>query len=82
MAVPANLRRHVARLALIGGLFLALVIVVAPVADHLVTGAAGRVIPMSGVEVLLVAALVLMTIRSIEGHRTVAPFTRSPTGLP
>ena len=82
MAVPANLRRHVARLALIGGLFLALVIVVAPVADHLVTGAAGRVIPMSGVEVLLVAALVLMTIRSIEGHKTVAPFTRSPTGLP
>ena len=79
---PSHLRTHVTRLALIGGLFLALAVIAVPVADHLLTGAAGNVIPMSGAEVLLVVAMVLITVRLIEGHKTEAPFTRAPSGLP
>ena len=82
MPLPSNVGRHVARLALIGGVFLALAVIAAPVADHLLTRAAGTLIPMSGAEVLLVVAMVLITVRLIEGHRTVVPYTRSPSGLP
>ncbi len=82
LPVQSRLRAHVTRLAFIGGLFLALAIMAAPLADHLLTGAAGTIIPMSGAEVLLVVAMVLITVRLIEGHKTVAPLTMSPTGLP
>jgi preprotein translocase subunit SecY len=73
---------HVARLSLIGGIFLALGVVAVPAANHWLTQAAGQLIPVSGAQVLLVVSLILITIRAIEGHKPVVPFTASPSGLP
>jgi preprotein translocase subunit SecY len=80
--VPSRLALHVAWLTLIGGIFLALGVVAVPAANHLLTQAAGQLIPLSGAQVLLVVAVILLTIRAIEGHRTVVPFTASSSGLP
>jgi preprotein translocase subunit SecY len=80
--VPSRLRVHVARLSLIGGIFLALGVVAVPAANHWLTQAAGQLIPVSGAQVLLVVSLILITIRAIEGHKPVVPFTASPSGLP
>jgi preprotein translocase subunit SecY len=73
---------HVMRLALLGGLLLALAVIAVPVANHFLTMSAGALIPVSGADVLLVVAVILAVVRSIEGHKTVVPFTLSPTGLP
>jgi hypothetical protein len=37
---------------------------------------------MSGYNVLLTVTMTLIVVRGIEGHRGVAPFTASPSGLP
>ena len=74
--------RHIVRLALVGGVFLALIVVVTPVADDLATGWAGTLIPMSGFDTLLLVAVILIVVRTIEGHTRVVLFTASPTGLP
>ncbi|MFI5283193.1 MAG: hypothetical protein ACHQ0J_08695 [Candidatus Dormibacterales bacterium] len=79
---PSFVRPHMLRLAGLGGLCLAVLVVVAPLADHVLTAAAGLVIPMSGYDVLLTVAMVFMVIRAIEGHQTLAPYTASPSGLP
>jgi len=80
--VRLDLRPHLIRLALISGLFLALLATVVPVANHLLTQAAGELIPISGSEVLLVVAVILLSIRAVEGYRPVVPYTASPSALP
>jgi len=82
MPVPSPLRPAVIRLALLGGLFLALAVIAIPVADRQLTRATGLAIPFSGADVLLVVAVVLFAVRAIEGYRPVVPFTASPSGLP
>jgi preprotein translocase subunit SecY len=79
---PPHLWPHVPRLALLGGIFLVLVVVIAPIANELLTRRAGQVIPMSGYNVLLTVTMILIVVRAIEGHRGVAPFTASPSGVP
>ncbi|HKB17826.1 MAG TPA: hypothetical protein VKF28_02240 [Candidatus Dormibacteraeota bacterium] len=79
---PPHLRAHVTRLAVIGGLFLAFAVIAVPVANHFLTRAAGQSISISGADVLLVVAVILVAVRSIEGYRPVVPFTASPSGLP
>src|SRR5205807_2861567 len=61
-------RRHVPRLALLGGGFLALATAGVPVAAHLVMVRSGTLIGVSGYDVVLVTALVLIVVRGIEGH--------------
>ena len=80
--VPSQLRARVTRLALLSGLFLALAVIAVPVADRLLTRASGQAIPIAGADVLLVVAMILLTIRAIEGYRRVVPYTASPSGLP
>ena len=82
MPVPSPLGPAVIRLAVLGGVFLALAVIAIPVADRLLTRAAGLAIPISGADVLLVVAVVLFAVRAIEGYRPVVPFTASPSGLP
>ena len=82
MPVPSPLRPAVIRLAVLGGVFLALAVIAIPVADRLLTRATGLAIPISGADVLLVVAVVLFAVRAIEGYRPVVPFTASPSGLP
>src|SRR5207237_8123604 len=79
---PRWASRRVVRLALVGGVFLALIVVGTPVADDLATGWAGTLIPMSGFDTLLLVAVILIVVRTIEGHTRVVLFTASPTGLP
>jgi len=80
---PAHLGQHVARLALLGGCCLALLGVGATVANHLATRRAGQIIPMSGFDVLLTVAMILLAILWIEGRATRAvPFAASLTRLP
>jgi uncharacterized Tic20 family protein len=62
--------------------FLALAAVAVPVANHYLSAAAGALIPLSGLNVLLMVAVIVAVVRAIEGHESVAPFTVSPTGLP
>src|SRR5207253_8870404 len=82
MPMPPRLGPAVIRLAVLGGVFLALAVIAIPVADRLLTPAAGLAIPISGADVLLVVAVVLFAVRAIEGYRPVVPFTASPSGLP
>ena len=79
---PAEIRRHVPRLALIGGVFLALVTVGLPVVADWLVRRPGTAIPPSGYSVVLVVAVVLVVVRSIEGRRPVPPLTASPLGIP
>jgi preprotein translocase subunit SecY len=80
--VPSRLRVHVARLSLLGGVFLALGVIAVPAANHWLTQAAGQLIPVSGAQVLLVVSLILITVRALEVHKPVVPFTASASGLP
>ena len=74
--------RDVIRLAAISGVLLALLIAVARVANHLATEAAGQLIQVSGFNVLLVVAMVLVVVLWIEGRGRVAPLTTTPVLLP
>jgi preprotein translocase subunit SecY len=83
--VPAHLRDNAIRLGVLGGLCLAALVVAAPVANHLLAeqaGYFGKTIPMSGADVVLVVAVILTTVRIIEGHLPIIPFTASPSRLP
>jgi preprotein translocase subunit SecY len=80
--VPSHLRPHLIRLAVLSGLFLALAVIGVPVAYHLLTQRSGLPISVSGIDVLLVVAVILFVVRAIEGYRPVVPFTASPSGLP
>jgi preprotein translocase subunit SecY len=75
-SIPGYLAAHINRLTLIGGIFLVLTVVVMPVLDRIATRAAGMVIPLSGFDVVLVVAVLLAIIGSLE-----QPHPRS-RGLP
>lgn len=79
--VPSDLTSHLARLAAIGGAFLAVTVVAAPEIEYLLTRSS-TVIPVSGFDVVLVVAMILLVVRAIEGHRPTVPYTASPSGLP
>jgi preprotein translocase subunit SecY len=55
------------RLTFIGGGFLALAVGVLPVLERIASGAAGMTIPMSGFDVVLVTAIILAVVGSLEG---------------
>lgn len=82
MTAAASLRPHAIRLALLSGAGLALVIVGAPIADHILTTRVGQLIPLSAADTVLIVAVVLFIVRAIEGHRATAPYQASPSGLP
>lgn len=82
MPPPPPTYRYFSRLGVLGGLFLAIAVVAVPVANHYLTKAAGALIPVSGLDVLIVVAVILAVVRAIEGYKTSPPLTASPTGLP
>jgi preprotein translocase subunit SecY len=67
--VPRELTYHLNRLAFIGGSFLALTVVVLPVLEWNVSIAAGHGIGMSGFDVVLVTAMIIFVVRSLEQSR-------------
>lgn len=79
---PGSAVHHADRLAVIGGFALAVLGVAAPLANQVLTQAANTTIPLSGFQVMLVVAVVLILARAIEGHRMEVPYTVSPSGLP
>jgi preprotein translocase subunit SecY len=64
--VPRNLAPYYNRLTFIGGAFLALSVVVVPIAEYHATNAAGQVIALSGRDALLVVAIITAAIGSLE----------------
>jgi preprotein translocase subunit SecY len=68
-SIPTYLAAHINRLTFIGGTFLVFTVVVVPVLDRIATRAAGTVIPMSGFDAVLVVAVLLAIIGSLEHPR-------------
>src|SRR5258708_28873443 len=64
--MPREMLAPIYRLALIGGAFLAVIVVLVPFLNHLATYAAGRVIPLSGFEAVLLVALILAIVGALE----------------
>jgi len=64
--MPREMLAPIYRLALIGGAFLAVIVVLVPFLNHLATYAAGRVIPLSGFEAVLLVALLLAIVGALE----------------
>jgi preprotein translocase subunit SecY len=64
--VSRDVAAHILRLAFLGGAFLAITVVALPVLEWNASRAAGRGIPMSGFEVVLVAVMVLAILQSLE----------------
>ena len=79
---PTHLGPTVLRLAAITGVLFALLISVARVSDHLATDAAGQLISVSGFDILVVVAMVLVVILWIEGRGGTSPLTTTPVLLP
>jgi preprotein translocase subunit SecY len=63
---PRDLKAHILRLTFIGGTFLALTVAVLPVLERIASRAAGTTIPMSGFDAVLVAAVILAIVGSLE----------------
>jgi preprotein translocase subunit SecY len=63
---PRYLTAHINRLTFIGGAFLALGVGVLPVLERIASRAAGATIPMSGFDVMLVVAVILAVVRTVE----------------
>jgi preprotein translocase subunit SecY len=64
--VPPLLWGHINRLTFIGGTFLALAVSVLPVLERIVSSAAGTAISMSGYDAVLVTAIILAIVGSLE----------------
>jgi len=72
---------HIKRLAFVGGSFLALTVVVLPIVEWNASKAAGMVIPMSGFDAVLVAAMIVFVARNLQreaGRITGPPALASP----
>ncbi|MGH7761029.1 MAG: hypothetical protein ACREOY_06390 [Candidatus Dormibacteraceae bacterium] len=69
---------HVRRLALIGGIFLALTVVVLPILEWNASKAAGTVIPMSGFDIMLVTAMIVFVVLRLQRE---GGSISAPTGL-
>jgi hypothetical protein len=72
--VHRDLWAPIIRLTFIGGAFLALAVGVLPALERIASGAAGMTIPMSGFDAVLVTAIILAVVGSLEG-----PGPRRPT---
>ena len=70
--VARELAYYVNRLTFIGGSFLALTVVVLPILEWNTSRATGLVIPMSGFDIVLVTALIIFIVRSLEQPRELA----------
>jgi preprotein translocase subunit SecY len=70
---PRDLRAHILRLSFIGGTFLAIAVAVLPVLERIASGAASTTIPMSGFDAVLVTAVILAVVGSLEGSGTRRP---------
>jgi preprotein translocase subunit SecY len=57
---------HIRRLAFAAGSFLAFIVVVLPILEWNASRAAGRLIPMSGFDAVLVTAMIVFTVRSLQ----------------
>jgi preprotein translocase subunit SecY len=64
--LPRELAPHYERLIFIGGAFLALSVVVVPIAEHYATHAAGQVVALSGRDALLMVAIITAAIGNLE----------------
>jgi preprotein translocase subunit SecY len=81
--MPPYLAAHINRLTLVGGTFLALIVVVLPILERIASRAAGTVIAMSGYDAVLVAATILAIIGSLERRTTTSVALPAPiSGLP
>jgi preprotein translocase subunit SecY len=65
--IPDHVRRHITRLAFIGGCFLALTVEVVPVLARLITTAAGQAIELSGFAVVFTTVVILATLTAAQG---------------
>jgi preprotein translocase subunit SecY len=63
---PADVAWHINRLAFIGGTFLAITMVFVPMLEWNVSKAAGRVIGMSGFDLVLVVAMIVAIVYRLE----------------
>ena len=70
---PPDLMAHIYRLTFIGGIFLALAVGVLPVLERIASTAAGMTISMSGFDAVLVTAIILAVVGSLEGSGTRRP---------
>jgi preprotein translocase subunit SecY len=70
---PPDLKAHINRLTFIGGAFLALAVSVLPVLERIASGAAGTTISMSGYDAVLVTAVILAIVASLEGSDASRP---------
>lgn len=73
---------HVARLAVLGGVFLAVVTVLTPVVAYAIARSPEIPVPVSGFDIVFVTAVILAVVRAIEGYRPVVPYTATPLGIP
>jgi preprotein translocase subunit SecY len=76
--IPAYLRRHMKRLAFIGGCFLALTVELVPFLERIITNAAGDAIPMSGFDAVLVVVVILAILTATEGRPAARTVVASP----
>jgi preprotein translocase subunit SecY len=65
-AGPRELAAHIHRLAFAGGIFLATMVVVVPIVEWHATGATGKVIGMSGFDIVLVVAMIAVIVDRLE----------------
>jgi preprotein translocase subunit SecY len=63
---PTELMTHIYRLTFIGGIFLAVTLVVLPFLEWNATRAAGTAIPLSGFSAVLVVAMILAVVGALE----------------
>ena len=66
---PRELVAHINRLTFIGGSFLAIAVVVLPILEWYASSAAGRGIGLSGFDAVLVVAMIVFIVRSLEQSR-------------
>jgi preprotein translocase subunit SecY len=64
--IPRHLASHITRLTFIGGTCLALGVSVAPVLEHIASRKAGTAFTMSGTDAVLVVAVIIAIIRTLE----------------
>jgi preprotein translocase subunit SecY len=76
--IPNHLRKHITRLAFIGGCFLALTVDVVPVLARVITNAAGQAIDLSGFAIVFTTVVILATLTAAQGRPTERRIVASP----
>jgi preprotein translocase subunit SecY len=75
---PRPLMAHINRLTFIGAGFLALAVAVVPVVERIASAAAGQAFSMSGFDAVLVAAVILAVVASLERSGATRPTLEVP----